>query len=105
MNVYMSGSLVRSNATYANLAGQPTDPTTLTLKYKQGNGATVTVSCPNPLIPVAPVVRDQQGQYHADIDTTGWVGPGNRLDLQQWSGTGAVQAIQPDSYEVEPPQL
>lgn len=105
MNVWMSGTLVRSLATFSNLAGQPTDPTTLVFKYKQGNGSTQTVTCPNPLSPVAPVIRDSQGQYHADLDTTGWTGPNNRLDLQEWTGTGTVQGINTDAYQVEPPLL
>jgi hypothetical protein len=100
MNVYKSGQLVRTNAVFTNISGTPTDPGTIVLKYKQGNGSTQTVTYPS-----SPIVRDTAGTYHADLDTTGWSGPGNRLDLQEWTGTGAVQGINDDAYEVEPPLL
>jgi hypothetical protein len=100
MNTYVSGSLVRSVATFANLSGVATDPTTITFKYKQGGGTVTTVT-----YPTAPIVRDTTGEYHADLDTTGWTGPGNRLDIQEWIGAGVVQAIASDSYQVEPPAL
>jgi hypothetical protein len=100
MNTYMSGSLVRTSAAYTDVNGAPADPTSVILKYKQGNGATQTVT-----YPTAPIVRDATGAYHADLDTSGWAGPGNRLDIQQWTGTGVVVAIGTDSYDVEPPGL
>ena len=91
----MSGSLVRSSAVFTNIAGTPTDPTTTTAKYRAGVGATQ-----NP----APV-HDGAGLFHVDIDTTGWAGPENLLYTCQWQGTGAVIAIGPDYFEVEPPAL
>lgn len=100
MNTYVSGSLVRTSAAFTDVNGGAADPTTVVLKYKQGNGATQTVT-----YPASPIVKDSTGNYHADLDTTGWAGPANRLDIQQWQGTGAVVAIGSDSYEVEPPSL
>jgi hypothetical protein len=100
MPTYMSGTLVRTRAAFTDVTGAAADPTTCTLKYKQGAAAAVTV-----VYPSAPIVRDGVGGYHADLDTSGWAGPGNRLDIQQWSGTGNVQAIGDDTWEVEPPAL
>jgi hypothetical protein len=100
MNTYMSGSLVQSAATFLNQAGVPTDPTTITLKYKVGGGAIQTV-----VYPSSPIVRLGQGVYYANFDTTGWFGPGNRLDIQEWIGAGTVIGINADSWEVEPATL
>lgn len=100
MNTYMSGSLVTSTATYANDAGTPTDPTVVTLKYKTGSGATTTVTYPS-----APVVKVSTGVYSAEFDTSGWTGPDNQLWATQWSGTGTVQAIAADYWQVTPPAL
>src|SRR5258707_2398472 len=100
MNTYKSGTLARSSAAFVNTAGAAADHTTITLKYKLGNGAVQTV-----VYPAAPTVRDSAGNYHADFDTTGWSGPGNRLDIQEWIGTGAVVAINDDAWQVEPPAL
>jgi hypothetical protein len=100
MNTYVSGSLVGSKAVFTNSSGVATDPDTVTLKYKLGGGAVQTV-----VYPSSPIVKDSVGSYHANFDTTGWAGPGNRLDLQEWVGTGAVVAIESDMWEVEPPLL
>lgn len=100
MNSYMSGTLVTSTAQFVNAAGVLADPTTITFKYRAGAGVTQTV-----VYPTAPVVRTATGVYYANIDTTGWVGPGNLLYTTEWVGTGAVQAIEPDYWSVEPPAL
>ncbi len=97
LNRYMSGALVRSSAQFVNLAGSPADPSTITLKYRAGAGATVTIVSPS-----APIVRDGLGAYHADLDTTGFAGPGLQLWTTEWIGTGAVQAPGADYWEVEP---
>jgi hypothetical protein len=99
MNVYMSGTLVTSNAQFQT-GGVPTDPSSVTFKYKLGNGTVQTV-----VYPSAPIVRNSVGSYSAGIDTTGWSGPGNRPDLTEWIGTGACQVIGTDVWEVEPPLL
>ena len=95
MNTYISGSLVRVQGLYADITGAAADPTTATLKYKAGAGAT------NSLTPL----RDVTGSYHYNIDTTGWTGPGNLRYTYQFTGTGNVQAINSSSFEVEPPEL
>lgn len=96
----MSGSLVRSNAAFTNAAGAAADPTTVTLKYKTGAGSITTVTYPS-----SPTAKDSTGNYHADFDTTGWAGPDALLYVTEWTGTGAVQAIASDSWQVTPPAL
>lgn len=91
MNTYMSGSLVRTTAKFTDASGTLTDPSTVTLKYKAGTGSTQTPDS----------TKDSTGVYHYDIDTTGWSGPGNQAYTVQWTGTGAVQAIAVDHFEVE----
>ncbi len=95
MNVYMSGTKVRSIAVFTNLAGVATDPTVTEFKYRIGTGVVQTPA----------TVHDADGTYHYDIDTTGWTGPDNALVTCQWKGTGLVQAIGPDFFEVEPAAL
>lgn len=97
LNLYISGALVRTIATFTNLAGQPTDPTTITLKYRAGAGSTTTI-----VYPAAGIVKDSTGVYHSDLDTTGFAGPGQQLWTIQWVGTGNVQAPGIDYFEVEP---
>jgi hypothetical protein len=96
----MSGSLVRTSAAFADINGNPADPTTVTLKYKPGAGSTTTVTYPS-----SPVVKDSTGAYHADLDTTGWTGPDDLLYATEWTGTGNVQAIAADYWQVTPPAL
>lgn len=100
MTIYMSGSLVRTSASFTDVAGVAADPTTVTLKYKKDAGATTTV-----VYPSAPIIKDSTGHYHADLDTTGWAGPGNQLWETEWIGTGAVIAIGDDPWYVEPPAI
>jgi hypothetical protein len=95
MNVYTSGSLVRSSAFFVNAAGAPADPTTTVFKYRPGTGAVQTVS----------PTRDGAGAFHFDMDTTGWAGPDIQTWTCQWAGTGAVQAIGDDNFGVKASSL
>lgn len=97
---YTSGALVRTTATFTGVSGSVADPDTITLKYKKGSAATTTVTYPS-----APVIKNSTGIYHADLDTSGWTGPGNQVWIVEWIGTGAVQAIASDSWLVQPPAL
>lgn len=93
MNVYPSGTLVRSTASFTNVSKQATDPDTVTVKYQLGAGSSVITGSS---------VRDATGTYHLDIDTTGWAGPGNQTVTVQWGGTGAAQVTGSGQFEVEP---
>jgi hypothetical protein len=100
VNTYMSGSLVTSYANFVNAAGTPTDPTTITLKYRTAAGSITTV-----VYPSSPITRVSAGSYSANLDTTGWAGPGLLLWTIEWIGTGAVQAINSGGWQVEPATL
>jgi hypothetical protein len=100
LNVYISGTLVRSVAAFVNTAGAAADPDVITLKYRKDAGSTTTVTYPS-----APIVKDATGGYHADLDSTGFAGPGYQLWQAQWQGTGAVVAIGDDAWNIEAPAL
>ena len=91
---YISGTLVRTRAQFTDLNGVLTDPTSVTLKY-QGPGS---VQTPTP-------VHDSAGTYHYDIDTSGWLGPGNVDYVIEWTGTGAVQVVGDDLFTITPKKL
>lgn len=97
MNKYISGTKVRSIATFLDFTGAPAN-TTATLKYRPGAGATQTIASGS-------ISTSGTGIYYFDIDTTGWTGPDDLLYTCQWSGSGAVQAIGLDYFEVEPAAL
>ena len=93
----MAGTLVTSTATFASTeTGQVADPTTVTLKYRPPGGATQTVTYPNALI-----TRVSTGVYSAELDSTGLPGPWTA----EWIGTGAVQAIESDTWTIGPAAL
>lgn len=96
MNTYISGTLVRTSASFTDVTGAAADPTTVTLKYKAGANSTITINAP---------AHDGTGAYHYDIDTSGWTGPGNQPYVTEWTGTGTVQVVGVGSWEVEPPAL
>jgi hypothetical protein len=96
MNQYISGALVRTVATFVNVAGMPANPTTTVLKYRAGAGAVQTISSPT---------NDSDGIFHYDIDTSGWEGPEDLIYALEWVGTGVVQAITVDWFNVIPPAL
>lgn len=103
-NTYLAGSLVRV-ATYAGGLPEPAggfrdangvlaDPTTVTLKYRPGMSASVVTV----IYPANPVVRDAAGLYHADLDTTGF---STDTWTYEWIGTGDVQAIADNTFQVQ----
>jgi hypothetical protein len=95
MNRYMSGSLVTVSAVFVNKAGVPTNPTTTTFKYRKDDGSTTTVTPTN----------DSPGNFHFDLDTTGWTGPGDQIWTYQFQGIGNVVAIGSNIFGVYPPSL
>lgn len=99
--VWISGTLVTSTATFTNeQTGAVADPTTITIKYNTVAGTVTTV-----VYPAAGITRVSEGVYQAAIDTTGWAGPGDLFQQVQWTGTGAVQAIEDGAWFVSPPAL
>jgi hypothetical protein len=100
LTVYESGALVTTSAAFVNEAGAAADPSTITLKYKLDGAATTTVT-----YPTSPIVKDSVGNYHADLATAGFTGPGYQAWFIEWTGAGAVTAIQNDAWLVQPPLL
>lgn len=103
-NTYLAGSLVRV-ATYAGSLADPVggfrdadgvlaDPTAVTLKYRPGAQASVITV----VYPATPVVRDEAGLYHADLDTTA---AATDTWTYEWIGTGDVQAIAEGTFQVQ----
>jgi hypothetical protein len=92
---YMAGSLVRTIATFTDINGALANPDTVDLKYQIGSGS---VETPTP-------VNDSTGVFHYDIDTTGATTSGNVSVVLEWIGTGAVQAINSDTFTVTPAPL
>jgi hypothetical protein len=103
-NIYLAGSLVRV-ATYAGPVDAPVggfrddngvlvDPAIITLAYRPGVSAQVVTA----VYPAAPIVRDDTGLYHADLDTTG-------ASTDTWTyllkGTGTAQAAAQGSFGVQ----
>lgn len=101
INTYVAGTLVRETGNFCDVNGDLADPTTVTLQYQPGAGepvARVTYGG-------GQVTRAAQGVYYYDIDTSGWTGPGTALYTAQWVGTGNVQAVEPDYFQVEAPPI
>jgi hypothetical protein len=92
----MSGSVVRSIATFRDINGVLTNPTATTFKYRAGAGSTQVINAP---------VNDSPGIFHYDMDTSGFQGPDLLLYTLEWIGTGVVQAIDNDYFNVEAPAL
>lgn len=94
---YMEGSTVRVQATFA-VAGVNTDPTTVTLKVKDTDGATTTYT-----YALAEVTRFAAGVYYKDITPkavttdTGWT--------YRWIGTGTAAGVGEATCTLLPSQI
>ena len=90
--IAVAGTLITSTVTFTSEAtGQPTDPTTITLKYLPPGGSVQTVTYPNALI-----TRVSAGVYAAELDSTGLPG----IWTVEWAGTGAVQVTADSGYTI-----
>jgi hypothetical protein len=100
-NTYIAGTLVRETGNFFDLNGEAADPAAVTLQYQAGAaGAVTTVTYAS-----AQVIRQSTGVYYYDIDTSGWAGPGTVLYAVQWLGTGEVQVVGADYFEVAAPPI
>lgn len=102
---YIAGTLVQV-ATYTGLITTPAggfrdttgtlaDPGVVTLSVRDGTGL-VTVTTYNSAGPYT-ITRDAAGLYSAKLDTTGKPG----LWTYEWTGTGGVQAIAANSFNIQ----
>ena len=89
-----AGTLFPVVGTFANGAHVATDPTTITLKFSQGqSGFAINTWVYQG---VGSITRSSTGVYVAELDTTAlpgtWVG--------EWIGTGTIQVTQPFTFTV-----
>lgn len=64
--VFVIGEVVRLSAKLTDMAGQPADPGSVTLKIKPGVGAVAAYTFGQ----AVEIIRDGVGAYHADIALT-----------------------------------
>jgi hypothetical protein len=95
---YLSGSLVRETGSFFDITGAPADPTAISLLYAVNGGATTTLT-----YAASQIIKDSVGVYHHDFDTTGIAV--DSVYVLEWIGTGAVQAINTDTFSVNPAPL
>lgn len=87
------GDIFRDTVTFKNESGTPTDPTTITLKWRKPDktGVTKTTADPEVSAPAGTgiftgdIAADQAGRYHV-----------------RWIGTGDIVAEEPFEFVVRP---
>lgn len=89
LNVYDEGQVVTVTATFKDKNKALQDPTTVTLKVQDPTATT-----PTPYTyAAAQIIKDSQGVYHRDIDTSGkpgkWLVRYESTGQYQTSGDGA----------------
>ena len=100
MNIY-AGTSVTTTVTFTNAAGAPADPSTISVKFSDGNGTTTVWTYPTN------ITKSATGVYAATISTgTGTSGadPAGEWTVQ-WTGTGTCAAVQTDTFKVQDPPL
>lgn len=100
MNQYMDGSLVTVSGTFKNSAGIKTNPTTTTLKVRVGVGASTTY-----VYGSSSITNPDDGDFDFEVDSTGLAANGAVVVTYEWIGTGDVQAIDAEQFEVVPAPL
>jgi hypothetical protein len=97
-NRYDDGQMVRISASFTDVEGKPTDPSVVTLRYKDPSNDTVYVKTGTE------IVKDATGEYHFDLDTTDfskgawhykWIGTGTVTAAQSWAFIIKVEETQP----------
>jgi hypothetical protein len=93
MNTYAYGSTVRiSTTTVFTTGGVATDPTTVTLKVEQPDGTETTYTYAG-----GTVAKANTGSYYKDVQVSQ-----HGTWTYKWIGTGAVAAVDEDSFHVLP---
>lgn len=103
-NPYVAGDIAilttGSNGFVDTTTGLAADPSTLTLKIGIIGAPATSVSYVYGVGSV--IVKDSVGNYHADIDTTGFE-PG--VWTYEWIGVGGAQAVGVNQFNVTAPPL
>ena len=81
MNKYDVGDAVRLEASFTDMAGVPTDPTTVELRIRKGDGTVVEVTG-------ASITKDSAGEYHYDLSLAD---APSGIWVYVFEGTGTVQ--------------
>lgn len=92
MNTYYKGSVPRLTATFKNISGVKTDPTTITFHCVQPDGTVYTRTYGGV---DAQVKRSEAGVYYIDF----LCAQGGRHGYQ-WTGAGAVVAVAEGGFYV-----
>ena len=96
VDVIVAGTLATVTATFnAEGTGEPTDPSTVTLKFSQGAGKYPSTTWVYQ--GVGSITRSGTGVYVAELDTTDQPGTWTVV----WFGTGAVQVVQDAQFPVK----
>jgi len=93
INEYVEREFVRVTNAFTN-AGTLYDPTNVWLVIRKPNGVETTYQY---LGVGSPIVKDSTGNYHADLDTTGFAGYWD----YKWYSTGTGPAAAQDTFYVK----
>ena len=91
-NVYDIGDIVRVSVEFKNLTGTLTDPTTVTLKYRDPSGVLTDWT-----VTAGEIVKDGVGLYHADVSPTV-----AGIWAYRFVGVGTLQAAEEGTFLVKP---
>lgn len=91
IQLFWKGAVVRVTGSFADADGTPVDPSTVQLQYRVGGGDITTLVYGQD----AGLVRDEEGEYHADIPAAT---PGRYY--WRWESTGTGQTAEEGEFEV-----
>lgn len=91
-NVYDIGDIVRVSVEFKNIAGTLTDPTTVTLRYRDPSGVMTDWT-----VTSGQIVKDGTGLYHADLSPTA-----AGIWTYRFIGVGNLQAAEEGTFLVKP---
>jgi len=92
LNTYDPGDSVRLSVAIVNSAGTATDPTTLTLTVKPGDGTAVSYT-----YAAGEITKDSVGNYHKDYTVPS--GTGGTV-YYKFTATGTAIGMEPGSFAV-----
>ena len=96
-NAYAVGARVRLSVTFTNSAGTAADPTTVTVKYRNGPSGAVTTKV---YVTDSEVVRTGTGAYYIDVSVSA-----EGVWYYRWTATGTVVAADEDVFTADETQF
>lgn len=92
-NNYMVGQAVRLSVAFKNASNVATDPTAVTVRYRNPAGTTTSKVYGTD----AEVIKDSTGNYHIDVS----IASGQHGEWwHRWEGTGAITAADEAAFFV-----